>query len=181
MSDQENPFLIDSKRAINSPKRTRYIGAWTKNEQSDKLIGYLEILPDLWPSIKCGTHIRYITKDNEFRPGGFVLKNPFYYKGDSNMFTPSIEINEVNNTGEKIGFRLQNFFNKQSPDYSTWVVAYDDIMKLYIKVDAITRTLIQSLDNTIESVNINMKKIADYVKKMDERVKKLEIKLESKK
>lgn len=177
MSDSDNPFSIDAKRGGNSPKRTRYSGVWTQSEQNDKLIGYLEIPPDLWPSIKCGSHIRYITKDNEFRPGGFVLKNPFSYKGSVDILKPSVEITGINpEVGERVGFRLQNYFNKQSPDYTTWTVAYDDIMKLYLKVDASIRTVVQSLENTIESVNINMRKITEYVKRMDERLKKLEAK-----
>lgn len=176
MSDTDNPFSIDAKRGGNSPKRIRYSGVWTQSEQNDKLIGYLEIAPELWSSIKCGSHIRYVTKDNEFRPGGFVLKNPFSYKGEVNILKPSVEININSEVGEKLGFRLQNYFNKQSPDYTTWTVSYDDIMKVYLKVDASIRTIVQSLENTIESVNINMKKITEYVKKMDERLKKLEAK-----
>ena len=177
MSDSDNPFSIDSKRGKNSPKRVRYSGVWTQTEQNDKLIGYLEIAPDLWTSIKCGSHIRYITKDNQFRPGGFVMKNPYSYKGDTTVIKPSVEIVGINpEVGERIGFRLQNCFNRQSPDYSTWTVAYDDIMKLYLKVDASIRTVVQSLENTIESININMRKITEYVKKMDERLKKIEAK-----
>lgn len=171
----DNPFLIDSKRALNSPKRIRYGGTWTSTEQNDKLIGYLEISPNLWPSIKNGTHVRYITKDNQFKPGGFILKNPFYYKGEVNILKPSVEITEINSDIDgKVGIRLQNFFNRQSPDYSTWVVSYDDIMKLYVKVDAGIRTIIQSLEDTIENININMKKMTDYIKKMDDRIKKIE-------
>lgn len=177
MSDSDNPFLIDSKRASNSPKRTRYSNVWTSSEQNEKLLGYLEISPDLWTSIKCGSHVRYITKDNVFRTGGFVLKNPFSYKGDTNVMKPTMEINGVSpEVGERVGLRLQNYFNKQSPDYTTWTVAYDDIMKLYLKVDASIRTVVNSLENTIESININMKKITEYIKKMDERLKKIEAK-----
>jgi hypothetical protein len=172
---EDNFFNIKSKKISNSPKRTRYNSVWSENEQNEKLIGYLEIAPNLWPSIKCGSHIRYITKNNEFRTGGFVLKNPFTFKGISDIIKPSIEINNINNNyGEQVGFRLQNFFNKTSPDYASWNVSYDDIMKLYIKVDAGIRTVVQSLENTIESININMKKITEYIKKMDERLRKLE-------
>lgn len=177
MSDTDNPFSIDPKRASNSPKRTHYSTVWTQPEQNEKLLGYLEIAPELWTSIKCGSHVRYITKNNEFRTGGFVLKNSFNYRGDTNIMKPSVEINGVKpEVGERIGLRLQNYFNKQSPDYTTWTVAYDDIMKLYIKVDASIRTVVNSLENTIESININMKKITEYIKKMDERLKKLEAK-----
>ena len=175
MSDTENPFSINPKRANNSPKRNRYSGVWTQSEKNDKLVGYLEIAPELWPSIKCGSHVRYITKDNEFRTGGFILKNPFYYKGSIDILKPTVEITGINpEVGERIGIRLQNCFNKQSPDYTTWIVAYDDIMKLYLKVDASIRTVVQSLEDIIENININMKKITDYIKKMDERLRKLE-------
>ena len=181
MSDSDNPFSIDSKRGINSPKRTRYSGVWTQKEQNDKLIGYLEIAPDLWPSIKCGSHVRYITKDNQYRPGGFVLKNPFTYKSSTDIMKPSVKITDINpDVGERIGLRLQNYFNRQSPDYTTWTVDYNDIMKLYLKVDASIRTVVQSLELTIENININMKKITEYIKKMDERLKKLEANSKSK-
>jgi hypothetical protein len=177
MSEIENPFNIDSKRGRNSPKRIRYSNVWTRPEQNDKLIGYLEISPDLWTSIKCGSHIRYVTKDNQFRTGGFILKNPFIFKGETNIMKPSVEIGDNNlENGEKMGIRLQNYFNTKSPDYTTWIVAYDDIMKLYLKVDASIRTIVNSLENTIENININMKKITDYIKKMDDRIKKIETK-----
>ena len=177
MSDDENPFYIKDRKISNSPKRTRYISTWNKSEQNEKLVGYLEISQELWPSIKGGSHIRYVTKDNEFRPGGFVLKNPFTYKGNNTLMNPSVEIPGVNlEPGEIVGMRLQNYFNKQSPDYTTWIVSYDDIMKLYLKVDISTRTIVQSLENTIENINVNLKKITDYIKKMDERIKKIELK-----
>lgn len=174
----DNPFFINSKKISNSPKRTRYSNVWTSNEQNEKLIGYLEIQPHLWSSIKCGSHIRYVNKNNEYKPGGFVLKNPFIFlNNENNILKPSIEINDINyESNEKVGFRLQNGFNRQSPTYETWVIAYDDIMKVYLKVDASIRTVVQSLENTIESINTNMKKLTDYIKKMDERLKKIEIK-----
>jgi hypothetical protein len=174
-TNEDSIFNINHKSASNSPKRIRYANIWTPAEQDNKLIGYLEISPEYWPYIKCGSHIRYITKNNEFRNGGFVMKNPFSYKGDTDLIKPTIKINDINTDyGEKIGFRLQNFFNRQSPDYTTWVVDYDDIMKVYLKVEASTRMIIQSLETTIESVNINLRKITDFIKKLDERLKKLE-------
>ena len=69
-----------------------------------------------------------------------------------------MDFDTVYEFGKKVGIRLQNFFNNKSPNYITWIVAYDDIMKLYLKVDASVRTVVQSLESTIESININMKK-----------------------
>ena len=176
MSDSDNPFSLSASKLNDSPKRKRYSNIWSNSEQNEKLVGYLEIIPTLWPSIKCGSHIRYITKDNEFRTGGFVLKNHFSYKGEDTVLKPNIEITDVKNEHGKVGFRLQNYFNKQSPDYTTWVVAYDDIMRVFLKIDVSIRTIVQSLENTIENINVNMKKITDYIKKMDERIKKIEAK-----
>lgn len=171
-----NPFDIDPKRAQDSPKRNRYSTVWSQSEQDSKLVGYLEIPPELWPTIKCGSHIRYISKDNEFRTGGFIIKNPYNYHDETDpLIKPNIEISTITNvTGERIGMRLQNSFNNKSPNYATWVIAYEDIKKIYLKVDASIRTIVQSLDNTIENINTNLKKITEYIKKMDDRIKKLE-------
>ena len=177
MSDGENnPFSIESKKIHNSPKRNRYPNVWSSSEQEEKLSGYLEIQPEFWPTVKFGTHVRYITKNNDFNVGGFVLKNPFVYKGDTTEIKPSIDIGIYPEYGDKIGIKLQNTFSKSASNYSVWVVAYEDIMKLYVKVDASIRTIVQSLETTIESVNNNMKKITDYIKRMEDRLAKLEAK-----
>lgn len=171
---EENLFIL-SPDITDSPKRPRYTNTWSIEEQNEKLQGYLEIPYIYWPNIKNSTHIRYITLDNEYKPGGFVVKNPFYFNSsDENTdLKPSIEMIS-DNTTKKIGFKLQNFFNRRSADYAIWIVAYEDIQKVYIKVDAGTHTIIQSLETTIESINLNMKKITDYIKYIDERLKKLE-------
>jgi hypothetical protein len=193
MSDTENPFLITPKRASNSSKRVRYSNVWTQSEKNDKLIGYLEIPLNMWINIKGGSHIRYITKDGLFRTGGFIVKNPVNYTiNNDTLIKPSVKPNNLynnNNDGDNntvlesdmylntntvLGIRLQNSFNRQLPDYTTWVVSYDDIMKLYLKVDVSIRTVVQSLEDTIENININMRKITDYIKKMDDRLKKIE-------
>lgn len=155
----KNPFELTRKTGgTDSPKRPRYSNVWTEDEQHDKLKGYLEIKPENWSTIKCGSHIRYITHDNIFRPGGFVMKNPYTFL-------------------DKVGMRLQNFFNRNSPEYSTWAIAYEDISKIYMKIEASSRTIVQSLEITIESINSNMKKITDYIKMLDDRIKKIESKI----
>jgi hypothetical protein len=159
----KNPFELTRKSGgTESPKRPRYGSVWTASEQNDKLYGYLEIKPENWSTIKCGSHIRYVTQDNVFRTGGFIMKNPYTF--------------HIENV-EKIGMRLQNFFNRNSPDYSTWTIAYEDVSKIYMKIEASSRTIVQSLEITIESINNNMKKITNYIKLLDERLKKLENKI----
>lgn len=172
-SDSENPFVLTPRHGGNSPKRVRYGNVWSESEQNEKLHGYLEIASEFWPSLKAGSHIRYITTNNEFRTGGFIVKNACVFKSTDNLIKPSVKIDLGT---EKIGFRLQNFFNRKSTEYLTWTVAYEDIMKLYLKIDAGVRMVVQSLEVTIESININMKKMTEYIKRMDERIKKLESK-----
>lgn len=164
--NMDNPFEITKKKYSNSPKRKYYPTSWTPKEQNEKLIGYLEIPSHLWSTIKCGSHIRYVTRDNEFRTGGFVMKNPVSIK-DENGMKPSIET-------ENMGMRLQNFFNRKSPDYTTWLISYNDTLKIYLKVDASIQIIVQSLENTIENININMKKITDHIKNMDDKIRRLE-------
>jgi hypothetical protein len=156
----------------NSPRRPRFSNIWTESEQNEKLQGYIEIAPELWSSIKCNSHIRYITIDNIFKTGGLVLKNPTTIKPNfENKIVPSV----IKSTEEgQVGIRLHSSFNRKDPNYITWFVSYESIKKMYLKVDASIRTVVKSLEITIESVNNNMKKITEYVRKLDERVKKLE-------
>lgn len=157
----DNPFSIVHKRNIQSPKRIKPISVWSEEEILNKLQGYLEINNDLWGCIKYGSHIRYINKNNEFKGGGFVLKNP-------------INLNKQNNDEDKKAFLLQSSFNKSDNNYLTWFIQYSDIKKLYLKVDASIRLIVHSLELTIDSVNNNMKKISQYIKKIDTKYVELE-------
>jgi hypothetical protein len=162
MSDSDNNcFELSVKRGGGSPKRPRYPNVWTPDEQTEKLTNYIEISSKFWTTIKYGTHIRYININGDFNHGGFVLKNPINYTSSE--------------TSTKLtGIRLQNGFNNKDKNYLSWIVAYENISKLFIKVDASIKTVIQSLELTINNVNSNIKKITDYVKYLDERIKKLE-------
>ena len=137
-----NPFDLSLIKGGNSPKRQRYSNVWTESEQEDKLKGYLEIPPEYWSTIKGGSHVRYITTNNEFRPGGFILKNPLVYRSENDLIKPTVT--SLSNNNEKTGFRLQNFFNKQSIGYSAWNVAYEDISKLYLSLRKIKYLLSKS-------------------------------------
>jgi len=178
---EENPFELTPKHANNSPRRIKLTNVWSTNEKNSKLQGYLEISPEFWPSIKHGTHIRYITSSDEFKCGGFILKNPFYFNSSSdlmkpNLLKPQLDDLDEENENNKIGVKLQNSVVKNVPNYLVWVVPYEDIKQLFIKLDASNRMILHSLETTIESTNHNMKKITEYVKKLDERIKKLESK-----
>jgi hypothetical protein len=172
----DDDFDIRSKKLIDSPRRPKFTNVWTSDEQNKKIQGYLEVPPEFWPSIKYGTHIRYITTSGDFKPGGFILKNPIKVGENDGLMKPTVNNENINIEG-KIGCRLQNSFAKKTKEYLAWNIAYEDIKQIYIKMDASTRTIVQSLEITIDSINNNMKKITEYINKMDERIKKIETKL----
>lgn len=155
----KNPFSLEGRNE--GPDRTHIARVWTEEEQAEKLIGYLEIPPEYWDQIKYGSHIRYYTKTNGFRPGGFVSRNPFDFKPQK--------------TGtEKRFMKLQNGFNEKDRGYQQWLVAYEDVAKFYIKPDAAVLVMMQSLELAIKGLNENIRKLVDHSKRNDLRVLALE-------
>jgi len=128
-------------------------------EENQKLVGYLEVPQIYWSNIRYGTHIRYYTKKDGFRPGGFVLKNPF-----------DVQTEET----KKRCIKLQNGFNTTIKTYQQWFIAYDDLSKIYMKPDASSLVIINSLEDAIEGLNGNIKKITSYVKSLEKRLSTLE-------
>jgi hypothetical protein len=185
--DTSNPFSISHKKNISSPRRKSPSSVWSEEDINSKLQGYLEISDDLWTNVKYGSHIRYINKNNEFKTGGFVLKNPIELNKQSDSGKDASkdagkdaskdagkDAGKDTSIESKPAFLLQSNFDKSSSNYLTWFVQYSDIKKLYLKVDASVRLLVSSLELTIDGVNNNMKKISQYIKKIDARVSALE-------
>ena len=156
-----NPFLLTKKEG---PKVQQLAKILTKEEQAEKLIGYLEIDKEFWPQIRYGTHIRYYTTNGDFRTGGFVVKNP-------------LEI--VNPTDKKIitYIKLQNGFNDKANNYANWIANYEDLSKIYIKPDAGILTTVKSLEGVVTGLNDNIKKLVKHAKSLEERIEKLESKI----
>jgi hypothetical protein len=150
--------------AVKYPSRT-----FTQREQEDKLTGYLEVGREVWTQIRYGTHIRYYLKTGEFRTGGFVAKNPF-----------EVVINEDNDiegkfpNGKKTYIKIQNGFNDKLKGFYQWVVAYDDIDKIYIKPDAGVLTMIHTLESIVNNLNENIQKLALTARVMEKRISQLE-------
>lgn len=134
---------------------------WTLEEQSDRLSGYLEIPPAYWDQIRYGKHVRYFTKAEGYRPGGFVLKNPFDTKPKGGA-------------EDKRFIKLQNGFFEKARGYAQWIVAYEDIEKIYVKPDAEVLVTLQSLEVAVKGLNDNIRKIAEFTKKIDARLAALE-------
>ena len=150
----DNPF--DLSKETFYPSKT-----WTKEEQKERLRGYLEIDPEYWPSIRVGSHIRYYTKDGEFKPGGFVEKNPFDTK--------------VHGTAEEKRFiKLKNGFFNSDKKFVSWITCYEKIDKIFLKIDAGSMQLTSAIKSIAENINMNNEYIKGFMVDLDKRIKKLE-------
>jgi len=152
---------VVNNEVIKYPSRT-----FSQREQEEKLTGYLDVNRDVWPQIRYGTHIRYYLKTGEFRTGGFVCKNPF-------EVTVSPD-NQPNGEGKKIYIKIQNGFNDKLKGFYQWIVAYDDIDKIYIKPDAGVLTIVHTLESIVNGLNDNIQKLAVTARVMEKRISQLE-------
>jgi hypothetical protein len=154
-----NPFDLEGRDG--GPDRAHQARVWTPEEQAEKLHGYLEITPDLWDQIRHGTHIRYYLKTGEYRSGGFVQKNPFDTK-------------PKNSDVEKRFMKLQNGFNDKARGYASWLMAYEDTARVFVKPGAETLMMARNLETAIFGLNENIRKLADYSKKLEARLQAIE-------
>jgi hypothetical protein len=155
-----NPFNLEDREG-GGPARPHAARVWTAEEQADKLAGYLEVSPEHWEHLRYGTHVRYITKDGQFRSGGFVLRNP-------------VDMRPKGATADKRYVKLQNGFNHKIKGYVAWAVAYDDTDKIYMKPDAGIMTMLTSLETAVEGLNGNIRKLAAYTRELEKRITALE-------
>jgi hypothetical protein len=156
MAAENNPFDL-GQRAGDGPARPVAARVWTAEEQAEKLSGYLEVPPEYWDQIRYGTHVRYYTKAEGYRPGGFVLRNPYDARprgvGDEKRF-----------------MRLQNGFNDKARGYAQWTVAYEDAARIYMKPDAASLVILQSLEVAVKGLNDNIRKLAEHSKRLEARL-----------
>ncbi len=141
-----------------SPPRhpTRLGATYTAGEVDSKTAGYLQIAPELWTSIKFGTHIRYYTAAGEFKTGGLIKTANFTIadKGPA--------------------FKLQSTYNVSDRGHFEWAVPFSDVSRVLAKMDALEATLHQDLSNSVTVLDGNVRKIADYVKSLEARIAALE-------
>lgn len=156
---EKNPFDLEGRDG--GPERAHRARVWTEEEQAERLGGYLEIPPEFWSQIRYGTHVRYFTKTDGYRPGGFVVKNP-------------LDSEAAAGGAEKRFMKLQNGFNDKARGYQQWVVSYADVEKMFMKPDASALVVMQSLEIAVKGLNDNIRKLADHSKKLEARVGALE-------
>jgi len=153
------PF--DLARRTGGAPRAPAARTWTAAEVAEKLDGYLEVVPAHWHLVRAGAHVRDYTHAEGVRPGGLVAKNP-------------TDAAPQGANAEKRFMRLQSGFNERAPGYFSWVVAYEDISRLFIKPDAAALTVMASLEEAVRGLNENIRKIADYAKGLSARIAALE-------
>jgi hypothetical protein len=161
MAGQANPFALDKKKGGTGPARQHKATTYTEDEQKELLNGYVEIPRDLWPLVRYGTHIRYVTKEGLFRIGGYVKTNPLDSKAH--------EARE-----SKRFVSLQNGFDKRGHGFAQWAVAYDNIEKLYTKPDASAMAVQRALEKAVTALNTNIRKLAAHATQLEKRIAGLE-------
>ncbi len=164
---EKNMFDLDSRRTPkNAPDRQILARTFTPEEQAEKLTGYIEIAKKNWSRVGYHSHVRYYTRDGgtdeaKFNSGGFVAKNPHLLKPNGD-------------TVEKEFIKLQNGFYPKAQGYAEWIVAYEDIVALYVRCDAATLELFETMRASVTGLNENIKKLAAYAEGLSKRLEKLE-------
>ena len=138
---------------------------WTAEEQAAKLASYLEVPRECWELAKHGTHVRYFTKAEGYRPGGFVCGNPVEFPEGEGA---------ADGAPPRRGLRLQSAPNSRMPGTFYWNVAYDDLDKLYSKADAGAMTVMVALESAVRGLNDNIRRLAEHAKKLEARLHALE-------
>ena len=160
-----NPYALDDKSCPGGPDRPHQKKPpLTEAEKHEKVAGYVSVPKDLWPFVTYGTHVRYTEsaeKGGEFRPGGFILKNPFDTKVRGG-------------SAEKRFFKLQSSKFKTDRSRQEWITAYEDVEFLYAKGSAVELTLQRDVQSVVTGLNTQISRLAEYVKKLERRVAELE-------
>lgn len=146
---KKNVFELSNRKSNPRDIKQNPPRVWSQEEQAAKLNGYLEVPHEFWDQIKYGTHIRYYSKTEGFRPGGFVVRNPVEVKKDDGSIVSSL--------------KLQNGFNAKDKGYLSWFVVYDSVSKIFIKPDAAVSVALHSLQEVVKGLNENMRKMADEI------------------
>uniref|UniRef100_A0A6G7KUI6 PC129R n=1 Tax=African swine fever virus TaxID=10497 RepID=A0A6G7KUI6_ASF len=122
---------------------------YTLEQQHEKLQNYVLFPIHLWSYIIYGTHVRYYTKQNVFRVGGFVLQNPY----------EAVVQNVV-----QTAIRLQNTFITKAKGHVSWAVSYVVITKLYAKPDAIMLTIQENVAKALHALYQNVLSLATKIR-----------------
>lgn len=133
---------------------------WADAEQAERLATYLEVPRDLWEALRPGEHVRYYTRAGEYRNGGFVFANPFQAApggGPTRTF-----------------MKLRNGFNPKAPGYADWLVDYEETSQIFVKPSAAALIVQRQLHDTVEAINANLQRTAEFASALEARLAALE-------
>lgn len=136
-------------REAGPPREAR---VWSADEQKEKLASYTELDKALWAQIRKGAHVRYYTAEGDFRTGGFVREAP-----------------GLSREGKQY-FQMHNNLNEKALGYTSWVVLFDSISRLYIKADVVVLALQASVEAMAAAVNSNFKKLDARIRAIEQAV-----------
>lgn len=163
-----NPFALGG-RGGRAPPAAPPARVWTEAEIAEKLRSYIEVPPEHWEMVRAGTHVRYYTRAEGFRPGGFVAKNP------AEAGAPAEGAAAAAGAPAAAKYiRLQSGYGDRGPNNFSWVVAYSDLSRLFVKPDAGTLTVMNSLEAAVRGLNENIRKLAEFTKGLSARIAALE-------
>lgn len=145
----KNPFDIVAKSGA-SAASVHIKKDWDSDEQTEKLASYYEIPKKNWPHIKHGSHIRFYWKNNEYNNGGFVEKNP-----EDRIPTGGDSVKRF--------MVLKTGFDKSAV---RWSVAYEDFIRVFVKVDAVVLTQNEILSDSIQRINENLLILSERIEKL---------------
>lgn len=136
-----------------------------KTEIMKLIQGYKEVMPNEWDNLAVNDSIRYLRKDGTFRRGGLIRSRSTMAIGKhagKSCFTLSAPIGYKN---------------------TTWVVCYDDIDKIWVKIateNTEVNNIIKSqqetityLSKTVDQLKIDMAKLNNEQKRTINLIKKL--------
>jgi hypothetical protein len=158
---QPNEYDLSKKDVKDAPTRNRPTKVYSPEEIVAKLNGYVIVPKDNYMQIKPGmTHVRYIRMDGTFRCGGFVTYNPIESKDG------------------RLLIKLRSGFSKRGGGNVDWLVRYEDIDRLYIKIGMEYKIYMETMDkykksqtDLLESIVL---KLSERLKKINARLKRLE-------
>lgn len=167
MSSDPNQFNLSSRAAagaVDGPAAAYTKVVLSPEEQKAKLSGYTELPQHLWKFLKRDTHVRYYHKTDGYRPGGFISGQPFTRAADGPDST-------------KYFIKIRNGFFPKGKGYVEFVVAYEDVSKLFMKPDAGAAFTIYALECAAAGFNEQNKKMSLKVKDLEGRLRALETRL----
>jgi len=128
---------------------------YTREEQKEKLHGYVEVPREHWRFLRYGRHVRYIKTDGEFKIGGFIAKNSV-----ETTKTDELETEEMMMLSSSMG---------RGPGTGIWKVKYDDIGFLYAKMNGVETSIQKNVEDIVRQMSKHLKEIMRRLDRLEGR------------